>query len=54
MLLPALLFLLTIAIVDDIIAITVIPVAYSDSMSPGWLAGAAAGLLLVVGLRVVG
>ena len=32
------LFLLTIAIGDDILAITVIALAYSDSISPGWLA----------------
>jgi NhaA family Na+:H+ antiporter len=48
------LFLLTIAIVDDIIAITVIAIAYSDSISPEWLGGAAAGLLAVIGLRVMG
>jgi NhaA family Na+:H+ antiporter len=48
------LFLLTIAIVDDIIAITVIAVAYSDSIAPGWLGGAVGGLMAVVGLRAVG
>lgn len=48
------LFLLTIVIVDDIIAITVIAIAYSDSISPAWLGGAAAGLIGVIGLRVVG
>ncbi len=48
------LFLLTIAIVDDILAITVIALAYSDSISPGWLGGAAGGLLAVAGLRAVG
>ncbi|MDP9396406.1 MAG: Na+/H+ antiporter NhaA [Actinomycetota bacterium] len=48
------LFLLTIAIVDDILAITVIAVAYSDSISPGWLGGAVGGLLLIAGLRAVG
>ncbi len=48
------LFLLTIAIVDDIVAITVIAVAYSDSISPGWLGGAAGGVLAVVGLRAIG
>jgi Na+:H+ antiporter, NhaA family len=48
------LFLLTIAIVDDIIAITVIAIAYSDSISPQWLGGAAGGLLVVIGLRVMG
>lgn len=48
------LFLLTIAIVDDIMAIAVIAVAYSESISPRWLAGAVVGLLVVVGLRAVG
>jgi len=48
------LFLLTIAIVDDIIAITVIALAYSDSISPEWFGGAAGGLLVVIGLRVIG
>jgi NhaA family Na+:H+ antiporter len=48
------LFLLTIAIVDDIIAITVIAIAYSDSISPGWLASAAAGLIGAIGVRAVG
>ena len=48
------LFLLTIAIVDDILAITVIAVAYSDSISPGWLGGAVGGLLAVAGLRAIG
>src|SRR5512144_1289482 len=48
------LFLLTIAIVDDIIAITVIAVAYSDRIDPGWLGAAVGGLLAVVGLRAVG
>jgi NhaA family Na+:H+ antiporter len=48
------LFLLAIAIVDDIVAITVIALAYSDSIHPGWLGGAAGGVLLVVGLRAVG
>jgi NhaA family Na+:H+ antiporter len=48
------LFLLTIAIVDDITAITVIAVAYSDSIAPGWLGGAGGGLLAVVGLRAIG
>ena len=52
--LGAKLFLLTIAIVDDILAITVIALAYSDSISPGWLGGAAGGLLAVAGLRAVG
>jgi len=48
------LFLLTIAIVDDIIAVTVIAVAYSDNISPMWLGGAAVGLVAVVALQVAG
>jgi NhaA family Na+:H+ antiporter len=48
------LFLLTIAIADDIIAITVMAIAYSDSISPQWLGAAAGGLLAVIGLRVMG
>ncbi len=48
------LFLLSVAIVDDIIAILVIAVFYSDHIDLGWLAVAAAGLLAVVGLRSVG
>jgi len=45
------LLLLTAAIVDDIIAITVIAVFYTESVELGWLAGAIVGLLLVVVLR---
>ena len=52
--LGAKLFLLTIAIVDDIIAITVIAVAYSDSISPAWLGAAVAGMIGVVVLRLLG
>jgi NhaA family Na+:H+ antiporter len=48
------LFLLTIAIADDILAITVIALAYSNSISPGWLGGAVGGLLAVAGLRAIG
>ena len=48
------LFLLTLAIVDDIIAITVIAVVYTDQLSLPWLLGALAGLGAVVGLRAVG
>jgi NhaA family Na+:H+ antiporter len=48
------LFLLSVAIVDDIIAILVIAVFYSASIKLGWLAGAAVGLLLTVGLRRLG
>lgn len=48
------LLLLTVAIVDDIIAITVIAIAYTETLSLGWLAGAVAGLLAVVALRAAG
>ena len=49
---PALkLFLLTLAIVDDIGAITVIAVFYSDGIDPGALAVAGGGVLAVVALR---
>jgi Na+:H+ antiporter, NhaA family len=48
------LFLLSVAIVDDIIAILVIAVFYSAGIKPWWLAGAATGLLLAVGLRRLG
>ena len=48
------LLLLSVAIVDDIIAITVIALFYTDTVSLSWLAGAAAGLVLVVVLRVMG
>ena len=52
---PALkLFLLTLAIVDDIGAIVVIAVAYSSGLDPVALAGAAAGLATVVVLRRAG
>jgi NhaA family Na+:H+ antiporter len=44
-------FLLTLAIVDDIGAILVIAVFYAESISPGWLAGAGAVIAVVVGLR---
>ena len=45
------LFLLTVAIVDDIVAIAIIAVFYSDDLSLPWLAGAVGALALVVGLR---
>jgi len=48
------LFLLSIAIVDDLIAIAVITVFYSASLTWGWLALAAAGLVAVLGLRRLG
>ncbi len=48
------LFLLSVAIVDDIIAILVIAVFYSSSIDLWWLAAALVGLLAVVGLRRLG
>jgi NhaA family Na+:H+ antiporter len=48
------LFLLTIAIVDDIIAITVIALVYSDKVSAAWLSAAVLALALVVVLQRLG
>lgn len=48
------LFLLAIAIVDDLIAITVIAVFYTETINFGWLAFAAAGLLLALLMRRFG
>ena len=48
------LLLLTLAIVDDIIAISVIAIFYTDSVSFLWLAGAVAGLLVVVVMSRLG
>ncbi len=48
------LLLLSAAIVDDIIAITVIALFYTDTVSLAWLAGSVAGLALVVLLRRLG
>jgi NhaA family Na+:H+ antiporter len=48
------LFLVTIAVVDDVAAILVIAVAYTDHLSLGWLALALAGLLATVALRLLG
>ncbi|HEY3723956.1 MAG TPA: Na+/H+ antiporter NhaA [Acidimicrobiia bacterium] len=48
------LFLLTLAIVDDIGAIVVIAVFYSGTISMTWLAGAAATVLVVVAVRIAG
>jgi Na+:H+ antiporter, NhaA family len=45
------LFLLSIAIVDDLIAITVIAIFYSDGIRWGWVAVAGAGLAAVVAIR---
>ncbi len=48
------LFLLSVAIVDDILAIVVIAIFYSDRLSLGWLAVAVAGLLVVLAMRRLG
>ena len=45
------LMLLAIAIVDDIGAIVVIAVAYTDDLALGWLAAAVAGLVVVAQMR---
>lgn len=48
------LFLLSVAIVDDLIAITIIAVFYSETISAVWLAAAGLGLLIVAGMRLSG
>ncbi|HST38993.1 MAG TPA: Na+/H+ antiporter NhaA [Conexibacter sp.] len=48
------LFLLTIAIVDDLIAIAIIALFYGDGLAFGWLALAAAGLLAVAAMQRLG
>ncbi|MBR7742060.1 Na+/H+ antiporter NhaA [Phycicoccus sp. BSK3Z-2] len=48
------LLLLTVAIVDDIMAITVIAAFYTDTVALAWLAGAVLGLGVVVLLRRLG
>jgi len=48
------LFLLTLAIVDDIIAVSVIAVFYTDQITLGWLAVALGGLGAIVVLRRLG
>jgi NhaA family Na+:H+ antiporter len=48
------LFLVTIAVVDDVAAILVIAVAYTDHLSLGWLGLAVAGLLAVAAMRALG
>ena len=47
-------FLLTVAIVDDIVAILIIAVFYGDGLSLGWAAIAAGGVALVVLLQKLG
>ncbi len=48
------LLLLSIAIVDDIVAILIIALFYSDSLSGAWLLAAAGGILVVLALRRLG
>jgi NhaA family Na+:H+ antiporter len=48
------LFLLTVAIVDDIVAIAVIALFYSESLSAAWLLAAVGGVALIVALRRLG
>jgi Na+:H+ antiporter, NhaA family len=48
------LFLLTIAVVDDVAAIAVIAVAYTGDLSLGWLAAAIGGLAVVAAMRALG
>ncbi|MFC3897064.1 Na+/H+ antiporter NhaA [Lentzea rhizosphaerae] len=48
------LFLLSVAIVDDIIAVGIIAVAYTDSLEHGWLLAASAGLIVVAAMRRFG
>ncbi len=47
-------FLLTLAVVDDLGAIVVIATAYAGTIESGWLALAVAGLAVVVVVRVLG
>ena len=48
------LFLVTLAVADDVAAIGVIAVAYTGDVSVGWLAVAAGGLVLVALMRALG
>ncbi|WP_254792781.1 Na+/H+ antiporter NhaA [Streptomyces sp. CC77] len=48
------LFLLSVAIVDDILAIGVIALFYTESVGLWWLAAAVGGLLLAAGMRRAG
>jgi NhaA family Na+:H+ antiporter len=47
-------FLLSVAIVDDIIAVAVIAVAYTSTLAVGWLAAAVGGVAVVVAMRAAG
>ncbi len=48
------LFLLSVAIVDDIIAVGIIAVVYTDALEVGWLLAAAGGLVVVAVMRRAG
>ena len=48
------LFLVTIAVVDDVAAICVIAIAYTDTLAVGWLALVALGLVAIVLMRRLG
>lgn len=50
---PARIFLLTLAIVDDLGAIAVIAVFYTDDLSMGWLAAAGALVLVTAAMRLL-
>ncbi len=48
------LFMLAVAVVDDIVAIVIIAGVYTDDFAPAWLLGAAVGVAAVVALRRLG
>ncbi len=48
------LFLLTLAIVDDIGAIVVIALFYADDLAPAWLLAAAAAAVVMIAMRAAG
>jgi NhaA family Na+:H+ antiporter len=48
------LFLVTVAVVDDVAAIGVIAIAYTADLSLAWLASALGGFLVVVAMRALG
>lgn len=52
---PALkLLLLTVAVVDDILAIGIIALFYSSGLSPVWLAAVVVGIATIIGMRAAG
>jgi Na+:H+ antiporter, NhaA family len=48
------LFLVTIAVVDDVLAICVIAIAYTGDLSAGWLFAALAAVLVVIAMKRLG